>query len=170
MAENGANQVPQVQAWIDGACKGNPGAGGYGIVLTHVPTGKTKHIAGGCLEATNQRMELLAAVTTLRRLTTPCEVVIHTDSKYLASGWSQWLDEWLARGWKTAKNKPVKNTDLWQQLVESAQPHVVTIEWVKGHAGDAGNEAADQLASSAAEYIAAHGQESPDLGWVRVVE
>ncbi len=169
MSEKTANSTSQVRAWIDGACKGNPGVGGYGIVLTHEASGKTKHIAGGRKDATNQQMELLAAITALRRLTSPCTVTIHTDSKYLAAGWSEWLDEWIERGWKTAKHKPVKNADLWQQLVEAAKPHVVTIEWLKGHAGEAGNETADRLACSAAEYIAQHQQESPELGWVRAV-
>src|SRR5438105_500818 len=115
MPEKTANSANQVRAWIDGACKGNPGVGGYGIVLTHEASGKTKHIAGGRKEATNQQMELLAAITALKRLNGPCTVTMHTDSKYLATGWSEWLDEWIERGWKTAKNQPVKNADLWRQ-------------------------------------------------------
>lgn len=165
---NHENTTP-VSAWIDGACKGNPGPGGYGIVLKHAATGHVKHVAGGCQHSTNQRMELLAAITALRHLKTRCAITLYTDSHYLAQGWAAWLDGWIARGWKTAKGQAVKNADLWQQLVEAAQPHVLTLQWVTGQSGDPGHDAADRLAAQAAAYVAQQRQDSPARGWVRIV-
>lgn len=135
----------QVDIWTDGACKGNPGPGGWGALLRQGPHEKT--LCGGELNTTNNRMELLAVIQALRALKRPCHVVIHTDSQYVQKGMTEWLTNWKARGWRTADKKPVKNADLWQALDELAGEHTLRWQWVRGHAGDPGNERADALAN-----------------------
>lgn len=135
----------QVDIWTDGACKGNPGPGGWGALLRQGQHEKT--LCGGELNTTNNRMELLAVIQALRALKRPCQVVIHTDSKYVQKGMTEWLVNWKARGWRTADKKPVKNADLWQTLDELAGEHTLRWQWVRGHAGDPGNERADALAN-----------------------
>ncbi len=134
-----------VEIYTDGACRGNPGAGGWGALLIFGDKRKTLH--GGERETTNNRMELTAAIEALNALNGRQSVVLHTDSKYVLDGLTQWLPNWKSRGWKTSAKKPVKNKDLWQALDEAANKHQVTWKWVKGHAGDPGNEAADELAN-----------------------
>lgn len=137
-----------VEIWTDGACKGNPGPGGWGVLLRQGPHEKT--LFGGEAETTNNRMELMAVIQALGALKRPCSVVIHTDSKYVQKGMTEWLSNWKRRGWRTADNKPVKNADLWQALDDLAQRHELRWQWVKGHAGDPGNERADTLANQGA--------------------
>ncbi|HET6629888.1 MAG TPA: ribonuclease HI, partial [Woeseiaceae bacterium] len=134
-----------VEIYTDGACRGNPGPGGWGAVLVAGEHRKTLH--GGERQTTNNRMELTAAIEALRALKGRQQVVLYTDSKYLMDGIRSWLPGWKKRGWKTAAKKPVKNQDLWQVLDAAAAKHDVTWKWVKGHSGHAGNEAADALAN-----------------------
>jgi ribonuclease HI len=135
----------RVEIYTDGACRGNPGPGGWGAVL--LAGGRRKTLHGGDPETTNNRMELTAAIEALSALKGRCDVVLHTDSKYVMDGIESWLPNWKRRGWKTAAKKPVKNQDLWQALDAAASRHAITWKWVKGHAGNAGNEAADALAN-----------------------
>jgi ribonuclease HI len=132
----------------DGACKGNPGPGGWGAVIRSGD--KEKTLSGGERLTTNNRMELTAAIQGLQALKRPCRVVLSTDSRYVMDGLTKWLPGWQRNGWKTAAKQPVKNADLWQELVTAAAPHRIRWEWVKGHAGHPENERADQLASDAA--------------------
>lgn len=135
-----------VEIYTDGACKGNPGKGGWGVVLSFRGVEKTLH--GGEAMTTNNRMELTAVIRALEALKKPgCKVVLHSDSRYVLSGIEQWLAGWKQRGWKTAAKKPVLNQDLWQQLDALSQLHDIDWRWVKGHSGDAGNERADELAN-----------------------
>ena len=146
-----------VEIWTDGACKGNPGWGGWGALLRQGRHEKT--LFGGQADTTNNRMELLAVIEALKALKRPCHVVVHTDSQYVQKGMTQWLANWKRRDWRTADKKPVKNADLWQELDELVGRHEVTWKWVRGHAGDAGNEMADQLANMGvqqARSMAAH--------------
>jgi ribonuclease HI len=129
----------------DGACRGNPGPGGWGVLLRWGDT--EKELFGGERNTTNNRMELLAAISALEALKRPCEVVLYTDSKYVQNGISSWMAGWKRNGWRTSSKKPVKNQDLWQRLDLAAGRHKVDWRWVKGHAGDPGNERADQLAN-----------------------
>ena len=140
-----------VEIFTDGACKGNPGVGGWGALLQY--NGKERELCGGELETTNNRMELMAAIRALAALKRPCRVILHTDSKYVQQGISEWVHNWKKRGWKTADKKPVKNEDLWRQLDELAAKHRVQWVWVKGHAGHDGNERADQLANQGVEQL-----------------
>ena len=139
--------TPGVVIFTDGACSGNPGPGGWGAVLTFGD--REKEICGGEPDTTNNRMEMMAAIQALELLTKPCRVELHTDSQYLRNGVTQWIHAWKARGWKTADKKPVKNVDLWQRLDElvATGGHRIDWRWVKGHAGDPGNERADALAN-----------------------
>lgn len=137
--------MKKIEIYTDGACRGNPGPGGWGALLLY--EGKERELFGGERETTNNRMELQAAIEALKALTEPCEVVLTTDSVYVKNGITSWLDGWKAKGWKTASRKPVKNVDLWQLLDEQNQRHNVRWEWVKGHSGHPGNERADQLAN-----------------------
>ncbi|PWF24085.1 ribonuclease HI [Corticimicrobacter populi] len=139
----------KVDIWTDGACKGNPGPGGWGALLRYGAHEKTLY--GGELDTTNNRMELLAVIEALGALRRRCAVVLHTDSRYVQQGMTEWLPNWKRRGWKTADKKPVKNVDLWQRLDEQVARHEVRWQWVKGHAGDPGNERADQLANQGVE-------------------
>ncbi|SNS49273.1 ribonuclease HI [Micrococcales bacterium KH10] len=138
------NQAP-VHMWTDGACKGNPGPGGWGV---HIEWGAhIKDLWGGDEQTTNNQMELLAVVKGLRALTRPCTVVVHVDSRYVMNGIQDWIHNWKRNGWRTAGRKPVKNAELWQELDAEIARHDVSWQWVKGHAGDPGNERADELAN-----------------------
>ena len=141
-----------VEIFTDGACKGNPGPGGWGALLRFGP--HEKELFGGERETTNNRMELTAVIRALQALNRPSAVHVHTDSQYVQKGISEWLPSWKKRGWMTADRKPVKNADLWRKLVEEEKRHEVTWKWVKGHNGDHYNEIADDLATSAAREIA----------------
>ena len=132
----------------DGACSGNPGPGGWGAIIRY--GGHEKELSGGENPTTNNRMELMAAIRALGALSRPCRVRLSTDSRYVMDGLTKWIHGWRKNGWKTADRKPVKNADLWQQLVAAAEPHHVEWLWVKGHAGHPDNERADRLASDAA--------------------
>ncbi len=136
---------PQVTIYTDGACKGNPGAGGWGAWLTWVD--HEKELFGGESLTTNNRMELTAVIQALGSLRRTCHVTIYTDSQYVRKGITEWIVNWKVRGWKTADNKHVKNADLWQQLDAQRNLHHVDWRWVKGHSGDPGNERADELAN-----------------------
>ena len=137
--------MKEVVVYTDGACKGNPGPGGWGALLR---SGEhTKELFGGERLTTNNRMELTAPIEALASLNQPCAVVIYTDSQYLRNGIGTWIHGWKARGWKTADHKPVKNVDLWQRLDALVQQHRVEWQWVRAHAGDPGNERADALAN-----------------------
>ena len=138
------NDKPLVEAFTDGACSGNPGPGGWGVLLR---TGKhEKELSGGEADTTNQRMELKAAVEALKALSKPCRITIHSDSKYVVQGMSEWIHSWKKNTWKNANKKPVANQDLWQELDQASKKHEVKWEWVKGHAGHPENERADDLA------------------------
>ena len=138
---------PRVEIFTDGACSGNPGPGGWGVVLRY--GAHEKELSGGEPETTNNRMELLAAIHGLEALKRPMVVHLTSDSQYLKNGITTWLPGWKARGWKTADKKPVKNVDLWQRLEAAAGPHTVNWHWVRGHAGHSENERADALAREA---------------------
>ena len=137
--------MKNIIVYTDGACRGNPGPGGWGVVLRWNGHEKTLH--GGETLTTNNRMELMAAISALESLREPCAVTLYTDSVYVKQGLNEWLPGWKARGWRTADKKPVKNQDLWQRLDLAAKPHQVDWRWVEGHAGDPGNELADRLAN-----------------------
>ncbi len=137
-----------VEIFTDGACKGNPGPGGWGAVIRS--GSHEKEISGGEPLTTNNRMELLAAIRALEALKRPCEVALYTDSIYVRDGITKWIHGWRKNGWKTADRKPVKNAELWQALLDAAAPHKVDWRWVKGHAGHPENERADRLACDAA--------------------
>ncbi|QMV15201.1 ribonuclease HI [Vibrio spartinae] len=139
----------QVEIFTDGSCLGNPGPGGYGIVLRYKST--EKNLSQGFRLTTNNRMEMMAAVVALKSLKQPCQVILTTDSQYVRQGITQWIHNWKKKGWKTAGNKPVKNADLWQALDKETQRHNVEWHWVKGHAGHRENEICDELARTAAE-------------------
>lgn len=142
------SELPIVEIATDGACKGNPGPGGWGALLRF--GGKEKELSGAENPSTNNRMELMAAIRALEALKKPCRVTLSTDSRYVMDGLTKWIHGWLKNGWKTADKKPVKNADLWQQLLAAAAPHRIDWKWVKGHAGHPDNERADKLASDAA--------------------
>ncbi len=145
--------MKQVVIHTDGACRGNPGPGGWGALLQY--NGTSKPIKGSAIETTNNRMELTAAIRALESLTQPCDVILVTDSNYVRQGITEWLPNWKKRGWRTADKKPVKNADLWQALEAAVAPHRIEWRWVKGHSGDAGNEAADLLANQAIDEMMA---------------
>jgi len=142
------SELQHVEIATDGACKGNPGKGGWGVVLRMGAT--EKELSGGEAHTTNNRMEMMAAIQGLKALTRPCRVTLSTDSRYVMDGLTKWIHGWMKNGWKTADKKPVKNADLWQELLAAAKPHQVKWVWVKGHAGHPDNERADKLASDAA--------------------
>ena len=144
--------MTEVVIYTDGACSGNPGPGGWGVVLRW--NGKEKELYGGDPLTTNNRMELTAAIQALEALRQPATVSLHTDSRYLLDGITKWIDGWQRNGWKTVAKKPVKNEDLWRRLVGAMGRHDVTWVWVKGHAGDPGNERADALARRGIEEAA----------------
>ena len=134
----------KVDIWTDGACSGNPGPGGWGAILTY--NGYEKELSGGEPETTNNRMELMGAISALEALTRACDVVLHTDSQYVKNGVTSWIHAGKRTGWRTADKKPVKNAELWQRLDAARDRHSVEWKWVKGHAGDEMNERADALA------------------------
>ncbi len=138
-----------VEMYTDGACKGNPGRGGWGVLLRYGDSEKA--LCGGESETTNNRMELMAVIRGLEALNRPCEVRVTTDSQYVKNGITQWIHNWKRNGWKTAARKPVKNADLWQRLERAAAPHRIEWHWVKGHAGHPENERADALANQGIE-------------------
>jgi ribonuclease HI len=141
--------MKRVEIFTDGACKGNPGPGGWAALLR---MGKhEKELSGGEAATTNNRMELTAAIRALEALIEPCEVVLHSDSKYVLDGMTKWVAGWQKRGWKNASKQPVRNADLWHELIAAALPHQVDWVWVKGHAGHPENERVDALACAEAE-------------------
>ena len=142
------SELPHVEIATDGACKGNPGPGGWGAVIRM--GAREKELSGGEPLTTNNRMELMAAIAALNALTRPCRVTLSTDSRYVMDGLTKWIKGWQRNGWLTADKKPVKNADLWQALLDAAAPHRIEWLWVKGHAGHPENERADRLASTAA--------------------
>ena len=141
-----------VVIYTDGACKGNPGPGGWGVLLRSAD-GSEKELCGGELATTNNRMEMMAVIEALAALKRPCAIVLHLDSQYVLKGITEWLVGWKAKGWKTAAKQPVKNVDLWQRLdaLVATSGHTIDWRWVKGHAGDLGNERADALANLGVE-------------------
>jgi len=145
--------VQQVELFTDGACKGNPGAGGWGALLRYGTA--EKELCGGEAATTNNRMELMAVIQGLEALTRPSRVRITTDSQYVKNGITQWIHNWKRNGWKTAAKKPVKNVDLWQQLDQAVARHEVEWQWVKGHAGHPENERADALANQGIQELSA---------------
>lgn len=140
-----------VEIYSDGACRGNPGPGGWGALLRK--EGHEKRLCGAEPQTTNNRMELMGAIAGLRALKRPCSVTVWTDSEYVKKGMTEWLEGWKARGWKTSSRTPVKNADLWQMLEIEAARHAVDWRWIKGHAGHEGNEIADQLANQAIDTL-----------------
>lgn len=135
---------PDVDAFTDGACSGNPGPGGWGVLLRYGQ--HEKELCGGEAATTNQQMELQAAIEALKALSKPCHITIHSDSKYVVQGMTEWIHNWKAKGWRTAGKKPVSNLERWQQLDALAAKHDVSWQWIKGHAGHPENERADELA------------------------
>jgi ribonuclease HI len=143
--------MKSVEIFTDGACKGNPGPGGWGVLLR---MGRhEKELSGGEPATTNNRMEMTAVIRALDALIEPCEVTIHSDSRYVIDGMTQWIHGWQKKGWVNSSKKPVRNADLWHELIEAARRHKVTWQWVKGHDGHVENERADRLASAAAEAV-----------------
>ncbi len=143
--------MDKVEIYTDGACKGNPGPGGWGAWLRFGE--QDKELFGGELGTTNNRMELMAVIEALNALKRPCEIVLHTDSQYVQKGISEWIIGWKARGWKTAAKAPVKNVDLWKALDTARERHQIDWRWIKGHAGHEGNERADALANKGVELV-----------------
>ena len=140
-----------VHIYTDGACKGNPGPGGWGAILE--VNGKEREMFGGEPVTTNNRMELTAVIEALSALKRPCRVILHTDSQYVQKGITEWIHGWKKRGWRTAAKEPVKNVDLWKKLDEVVRTHDIDWKWVKGHAGHDGNERADALANKGVESL-----------------
>ncbi len=143
----GSEALPEVEIWTDGGCKPNPGPGGWGAVLKY--GAHVKELSGAEAATTNNRMELTAAIAALSALKRPTRVLLHTDSQYVKEGITRWISGWVRKGWKTSTREPVKNFDLWQALLAAMAPHQVQWAWVRGHAGNAMNERADQLATAA---------------------
>jgi ribonuclease HI len=144
--------LTDVEIFTDGACKGNPGPGGWGVVIRS--GGREKELSGGDPLTTNNRMELLAAIRGLEALKRPCKVALYTDSIYVRDGITKWIHGWRRNGWRTADRKPVKNAELWQELLDATTPHRIEWHWVRGHAGHPENERADRLACDAADRFA----------------
>lgn len=147
MALNNTVNLQTVEIYTDGACSGNPGPGGWGAMLRY--RGVEKELNGGEPHTTNNRMELMGAISALEALTRPSKVRLHTDSAYVKNGITQWMPRWKANGWRTADKKPVKNQDLWERLDAALGTHTIDWQWVKGHAGDPDNERVDELARKA---------------------
>lgn len=147
--------MKRIEIFTDGACRGNPGPGGWGALLRYGE--HERELFGGEPDTTNNRMELMAAIRALETLREPCDVDLTTDSEYVRKGISEWLPAWKARNWKTSDRKPVKNADLWQQLEQAAARHTVRWHWVKGHSGHDENERADQLANRGIDSLALSG-------------
>lgn len=146
--------MPKLYAYTDGACSGNPGPGGWGVLM-FAKDGETvlksRDLSGGMAETTNNQMELTAAIMALETLERPSEITVVTDSSYVKDGITTWIHGWKKNGWKTAAKKPVKNVELWKRLEEATRRHTVTWEWIKGHAGHPENERADELARAGME-------------------
>jgi len=136
--------LPKVEIYTDGACSGNPGPGGWGVYM--LSGAHKKELCGGESETTNNRMEMMAVIEALNALKKRSKVTLYTDSKYVMQGITEWMEGWKAKNWKTAAKKPVKNQDLWQEIDKAIQNHDIELVWVKGHAGNDGNEKADELA------------------------
>ncbi len=136
--------MKEIEIYTDGACSGNPGPGGWGVLLRY--KGQEKEMSGGEIQTTNNRMELTAVIEALNSLKHPCRIHLYTDSQYVMKGFNEWIPGWIARGWKNASKKPVLNVDLWQSLLDAAKPHQIEWHWVKGHAGHTENERVDALA------------------------
>ena len=136
----------QIILYADGACSGNPGPGGWAAILKHPASSKTKRLSGGQRDTTNNRMELTAVIKGLESISKPSSVTVVTDSQYLVKGMTEWIDNWLAKNWKTASKKPVKNVELWQRLLELSGKHRIDWQWVQGHAGHPENEQCDAMA------------------------
>jgi ribonuclease HI len=147
MTETPAPPQPElstVHLFTDGACSGNPGPGGWGVLIR--AGSHEKELSGGDAHTTNNRMELTASIRGLQALTRPCKVVLHTDSQYVVKGITEWIQGWKRKGWKNSQGKPVENRDLWEELDAATKPHKIEWKWVKGHAGHAENERVDKLA------------------------
>jgi ribonuclease HI len=142
-------ELPSVEIFTDGACRGNPGPGGWAALLRM--GGKERELSGGESLTTNNRMELTAAISGLEALKKPCRVELHTDSQYVRDGITRWIHAWQRNGWRTADKKPVKNADLWQELLDAAKPHRISWHWVKGHSGHPENNRVDALACAEAD-------------------
>ena len=140
-----------VEAFTDGACRGNPGPGGWGVLLRF--NGKEKRLCGGEADTTNNRMELMAVIQALESLSRECTVKVTSDSQYVLKGINEWMENWKKRGWKTAAKKPVKNVDLWQRLDKARETHIIEWAWVKGHSGHTENEIADELANQGIDEL-----------------
>jgi ribonuclease HI len=152
--------MSRVEIWTDGACSGNPGPGGWGAILKSGD--KVKEFCGGEAHTTNNRMELIAAISALEALKRDCSVDLHTDSQYLRQGVTSWIHGWKRNGWRTADKKPVKNEDLWRRLDEATQRHEIEWRWVKGHAGEELNERADELARMGMKpFLKPRGERAP---------
>ncbi len=143
----------RVHIYTDGACRGNPGPGGWGAILRYGD--KEKELYGAERSTTNNRMELMAAIRALEALTRPCDITLTTDSQYLRKGITEWLPQWKKRGWKTAAKEPVKNQDLWERLEKAVERHRIQWDWIKGHSGHEENERADALANRAIDEMQA---------------
>jgi ribonuclease HI len=145
--------MSQIEIYTDGACRGNPGPGGWGALL--IAGDSRRELSGAETLTTNNRMELMGAIEALRALSRPVQVTLYTDSKYVCTGIQEWLPQWKLREWRTADRKPVKNVDLWQALDAARQGHQINWKWVKGHSGNLGNEHVDQLANAAIDAMLA---------------
>lgn len=150
-----------VELYSDGACRGNPGPGGWGVLLNYQK--KSRQLYGGEQQTTNNRMELTAVIEGLSALKEPCLVDIYTDSKYVMQGMTEWLQGWKKKNWKTASGKPVKNVELWQSLDQACQKHQLRWHWVKGHSGNAGNELADALANRGIDELLQQNQKTSSV-------
>jgi ribonuclease HI len=144
-------ELPEVEIFTDGACRGNPGPGGWAALIR--ARAREKEISGGEPLTTNNRMELLAAIRALTALNKPCRVQLYTDSNYVRDGITKWIHGWRRNGWRTADRKPVKNAELWQALLDAAEPHRIEWHWVKGHSGHAENDRVDALACAEADRL-----------------
>ena len=143
--------IETIEIYVDGACRGNPGPGGWGILLRY--KGTEKELSGGELVSTNNRMELMAAIQALNALTRPCHVILYTDSQYVKNGITKWIHDWRKNNWKNANKKPVKNQELWQQLEIAANRHQIDWRWVKGHSDHPENDRVDELARNAIDKL-----------------
>jgi len=143
--------IKKVELFTDGACRGNPGPGGWGVILRY--NGVEKHLKGAEIMTTNNRMELMAAICGLNAIKEPCQVEITTDSQYVRQGITTWIHNWRKNGWRTAAKQPVKNADLWEALTSALEKHQVEWHWVKGHSGHRENELADELANQAIDEL-----------------
>lgn len=150
------SQKAIVQIWTDGACKGNPGPGGWGVYMKYKDaklSDRENELCGGELETTNNRMEMMAVIKALEFIKEPWIIELYVDSQYVKKGLTEWLPGWIKKNWKNSANKEVKNKDLWQQLLAQSERHDIRWFWVKGHSGDAGNERADELANKGVEQV-----------------